>query len=164
MATVKGLKKLEDSKYDMTSMIDIVFLLLVFFILMPFKSVESKIENHLPKDSGGSQTKVEDIENVQIVIKRDGSAVDTKYGTGVSFSINGVPAKHLADIKVKLSQIQKSLSASNLENIPLVVNADEDVPFYFVLKALDISKLHGFTTIKFPKPPELNHAKKPRGI
>ena len=61
----------DDQVGDMTSMIDVVFLLLIFFILMPFKSPESRIESHLPKDSGLSQAKSEEepVDKIEIKIK-----------------------------------------------------------------------------------------------
>lgn len=165
MAKSRVLQKLEDSKPSMTSMIDIVFLLLVFFILMPFKSIESKIENHLPKIGDGlSDSTIQDLDKIQIEIKRDGSQISTKNGTGVSLSINGRVIENLAGVKIRLNEIKNSLPASKLGEIPLLVNADENVPFYFILKTVDFSKLSGFTKINFPSPPELNSGKKPRGI
>ncbi len=53
-------RKIEDQKVEeppMTSMIDIIFQLLIFFILtMKIKSVEGKLINQLPKDKGLSSS------------------------------------------------------------------------------------------------------------
>jgi biopolymer transport protein ExbD len=40
----------EDVKLDMTSMIDVVFLLIIFFILMPPKEMEGQLQSYLPQD------------------------------------------------------------------------------------------------------------------
>lgn len=39
----------EDSKFDITAMIDVVFLLIIFFILMPAKEMDYRLEAHLPE-------------------------------------------------------------------------------------------------------------------
>jgi biopolymer transport protein ExbD len=41
----------EEIKADITPMIDVVFLLIIFFILMPPKKIESKLESYVPKDN-----------------------------------------------------------------------------------------------------------------
>ena len=40
----------EETKQDMTSMIDVVFLLIIFFILMPPKHMEKQLQAYLPQD------------------------------------------------------------------------------------------------------------------
>jgi biopolymer transport protein ExbD len=40
----------EETKLDMTSMIDVVFLLIIFFILMPPKEMEGQLQSYLPQD------------------------------------------------------------------------------------------------------------------
>ena len=42
----------EETKQDMTSMIDVVFLLIIFFILMPPKQMEKQLQAYLPQDGG----------------------------------------------------------------------------------------------------------------
>ncbi len=150
----------EDQVGDMTSMIDIVFLLLIFFILMPFKSPESRIESHLPKDSGLSQAKSEEepVEKIDIKISRD-DKVDLATFEGVKVKINGKPIPTFSGLRNRLSEMRAGLKISPAK-VPVELNADEDVPFYFVLKALDYAKLNEFSFIKYPAPPVLNWGKK----
>jgi hypothetical protein len=49
----------EEYKMDMTPMIDVVFLLIVFFICIEFKVLESKLDAFLPADKGARPTLVE---------------------------------------------------------------------------------------------------------
>ncbi|HIE72446.1 MAG TPA: hypothetical protein EYP98_21025, partial [Planctomycetes bacterium] len=49
----------EEYKMDMTPMIDVVFLLIVFFICIEFKVLESKLDAFLPADKGARPTRVE---------------------------------------------------------------------------------------------------------
>jgi biopolymer transport protein ExbD len=41
----------EESKLDITAMIDVVFLLIIFFILMPAREMDYRLEAHLPEKS-----------------------------------------------------------------------------------------------------------------
>lgn len=135
---------------DMTSMIDIVFLLLIFFILMPFKSVESRIESHLPKNEGIAISKAEKIDKIDIKIKVDKNAtLDLRSFSGVTIAINGQKLTSFLGLKNKLAEMKANI-ITDQSKIPVELNADEDVPFYFILKALDFAKLNEFTLIKYP--------------
>jgi biopolymer transport protein ExbD len=45
----------EETNLDMTSMIDVVFLLIIFFILMPPKEMEGQLQSYLPQDGAPSE-------------------------------------------------------------------------------------------------------------
>lgn len=148
---------------DMTSMIDVVFLLLIFFILMPFKTSESRIESHLPKDSGQSAAKSEEppVEKIDVRIAVSKTEkINVQEFKGVSVTING-KATSFSGLKNRFSELRAGVKG-DISKTPVELNADEDVPFYFVLKALDYAKLNKFTFIKYPAPPVLNWGKKPR--
>ena len=52
---MRGKKKEHDSsevKLQITPMIDVTFLLLIFFMLLPFRSLERKVAAFLPKNEG----------------------------------------------------------------------------------------------------------------
>lgn len=58
----------EDAELNMTPMIDVVFLLIIFFLCIDFKILEAKLPAHLPKDRGSQSTKTEPIEQLSIQI------------------------------------------------------------------------------------------------
>ena len=63
----KKKKKFEEIKPDMTPMIDVTFLLLIFFIVtLKFKVLEGRLDAALPKDRGSSTAKEEEIEKIDI--------------------------------------------------------------------------------------------------
>lgn len=149
---------------DMTSMIDVVFLLLIFFILMPFKTSESKLESHLPKETGPSprQTEIIKAEKIDIRIKvNNETKIDPRNFEGVTVSINGKKLTNFIGLKSRLADLSASLKPDSTI-VPVELNADEDVPFYFVLKALDYAKLSNFSVVKFPSKPTLKHGERPR--
>lgn len=163
---MKKRKKLElvDKIGDMTSMIDVVFLLLIFFILMPFKTSESRIESHLPKDSGQAKAKSEEppAEKIEVTIKViKGAKVDVRTLEGIEVKFNGKRLESFVGLRSRFANMRSGLKTDPAK-VPVELNADEDVPFYFVMKALDYAKLSNFSFIKFPAPPVLNWGKKPR--
>ena len=60
----------EEAKADMTPMIDVVFLMIIFFICIEFKVLESKLDAFLPTDKGSQSTVVEPEEQLSIKIHR----------------------------------------------------------------------------------------------
>ena len=61
----------EEVKPDMTPMIDVVFLMIIFFICIDFKVLESKLPAYLPKDKGSNPNKVEPQEQLSIKVYVD---------------------------------------------------------------------------------------------
>jgi len=60
----------EESKLEMTPMIDVTFLLLIFFMCtIKFKTLEGKLSAYLPKDVGSNTTEAEPKEKVEIQLK-----------------------------------------------------------------------------------------------
>ena len=68
----------EEAEMDMTPMIDVVFLLIIFFLCIDFKILEAKLPAYLPKDKGSQDTIVEPQEQLRIKIVCDerGKEVD----------------------------------------------------------------------------------------
>ncbi len=72
----------EEAKMDMTPMIDVVFLMIIFFICIEFKVLESKLDAFLPTDKGSQNTVVEPEEQLSIKIRVEtkGTPDYSKYG------------------------------------------------------------------------------------
>jgi biopolymer transport protein ExbD len=65
----KKRRKVEEVKPDMTPMIDVTFLLLVFFIVtLKFKILEGRLDAALPKDRGTNTSPAEEIEKIDILM------------------------------------------------------------------------------------------------
>ena len=71
---------------NMTPMIDVVFLMIIFFICIEFKVLESKLNAFLPTDKGSQSTVVEPQEqlSIKIHVERKGTADYGKNGPGVN--------------------------------------------------------------------------------
>ena len=73
MSQLKNMAE-EECEMEMTSMIDVTFLLLIFFMCtLKFKTLEGKLAAYLPKDVGVNTSEAEPIEKVEILIRADQS-------------------------------------------------------------------------------------------
>ena len=116
----------EEVKPDMTPMIDVVFLMIIFFICIDFKVLESKLDAFLPTDKGSQNTVVEPEEQLAIKIHvesagtkkwpdgaRDGAInpnTDRPYrfqleGHRVKWEVGPKPLYSLADVRNELKRI-----------------------------------------------------------
>lgn len=113
----------EEAEGCFTSMIDIVFLLLIFFILQPFKAPDYQMAAYLPKDMGGSSSSAEVKPTIQLGI--------VGSNNNVTFTVNdeSVNADFVAARLVRES-------GGDLE-VPVALKPGPQVNFKWVLKALD---------------------------
>jgi biopolymer transport protein ExbD len=118
---------------SLTPMIDVVFLLLIFFMVTTTFSQQTAIKIQLPQADG--QSKVEQQQQIlMLTIDKDGR-----------YYIND---KALAD--TKLSTLSTALSKlSSKKHIPLVINADRKAPVQSAISVLDVAAKIGFTNITF---------------
>lgn len=139
----------EEPNDSFTSMIDIVFLLLIFFILQPFKQPEVKLRSELPKDEGPSFVPpAQPRPHIVVRINRDpGNAAEAIYtvdGTVIGNSANKA-GDQLADVILRRS-------GGDLES-PIAIMPELHVHFGHVLKVLDQCTKAGMGKVKFDGPP-----------
>ena len=116
------------SGIDLTPMIDIVFNLLIFFMVGSTIVETPQIEISLPKSS--SAVGAEKNENIVITISKDGQ----KY-------INGYLVE---DLDVNLADLAKT--EGELEK-PVEIRSDEDVKTQVLISVIDSVKNAGFTRL-----------------
>ena len=121
-----------------TSMIDIVFLLLIYFVCQPFKAPELRMLAFLPKDSG----------------RGSGAAVDPK--PTITLRINGSDRGDVSfmigDREFKNGNMigQALLQESGGDtSVPVALEPGPNVHFNHVLKALDQCNYANMTDVKF---------------
>ncbi len=120
---------------SLTPMIDVVFLLLIFFMVTTTFSQQTSIKIQLPQADG--QAKVERQQHMLML------TIDK----GGRYYINDND-KALPD--GKLSTLSKALSKfSSNKHIPLVINADASAPIQSAISVLDVAAKIGFTNITF---------------
>lgn len=92
--------EIEEVDVELTPMIDVVFLLLIFFIVtMKFKVLEGKLETELPKDVGVNSGEVEDLlEKLEIKIVADPTAEN-----GMAIAINDLKIPNLETFRRRIA-------------------------------------------------------------
>lgn len=127
----------------MTPMIDVVFLLLVFFVwTASFQIVEQLLPSEMSSQMGGSETPQqepppeEDFERVVIRIGWDGQQP--------TWRINDTAVATLNDIRDHLQRL-----VAIKADAPLVLHPDPVVPLGHVIAAYDEAKQVGFSQISF---------------
>tara|TARA_X000000950_G_scaffold241778_1_gene295669 strand:- start:144 stop:536 length:393 start_codon:yes stop_codon:yes gene_type:complete len=112
----------EASIIDLTPLIDVVFLLLIFFMVSTvFKKEELALILNLPS-AETKETKAGKQKSLQIEINKD------------QFALNG---KLIGD-----SQLENTLKNTTNKKIPVVLRIDEKVEYKRVVKVIDLLKKH----------------------
>lgn len=155
----------EESKLDMTSMIDVTFLLLIFFMCtLKFKTLEGKLAAYLPKDVGVNTTQAEPIPKVEIMLRvvQPGTKYDPRGprygewkgvpGTRYSYGDDRVIQYSIGPRKTNdLGEVQKRLKALHEEDPkrPATIDARPGTIYADVVKVLDAAMDAGFTEVTF---------------
>ena len=161
-------KILEEVVMDFTSMIDVTFQLLIFFMLtLKFKILEGKLESLLPLDKGlSAKPETIEFEDVEIVLKvldedklkdsakrrvryfRNGS--NTPFGTSTS-TWDIAKRQFVCDPPDTLLRIKEHLQSVRLasKESKAKINAWPEVPNDRVVNILNMMVETGFTDISY---------------
>ncbi len=148
MRVFKRSRDEESSDFELpVSMIDVVFLLLIFFMCASkFKTLEQRLDAQLPKDQGpteGTPPPPPEHPDLRIKISINGS--------GRPAIVAGqYPCLDLNDLARKLKVL-----AGTTPDQPIVIDSRQNVPFYVVLGAMDACSRARLTDIKFQAPPAI---------
>lgn len=124
---------LEDMVMDITPMIDVVFQLLIFFMVATkFKTLEGKLLAYLPKDKGLKNVKVEEQKlPIRVTLTWNVATRQAKVYVGQSFT--GIADQGgLEAAKKKVRQI-KATGTEKAE-----IDADNKIPFRYVVETLNM--------------------------
>lgn len=138
-----------DMNATMTPMIDVVFLLLVFFVwTASFQIIEKILPSRMSAQMGSDSVEQaeplpeQDFDNIVVRIGYDGSAPTWK--------INDELISSLDDVRTHLAAV-----ASVKNNAPLILRPDAIVPLGYVIEAYDVAKLVGFQKVSFAVNPKM---------
>lgn len=122
-------KKREFLQSDLTSLIDVVFLLLVFFMATSvFKKDELALNLTLPKTGDGASKEASKLKLLQFTVTKDKIALNKDVVT-------------LEEAKEKIKQIKN-------KEIPIELRIDQKVEYQRVIDVLNTLKSQGFYNIE----------------
>jgi len=127
---IRGINKVNPN-FNMSSMTDIVFLLLIFFMITSTLVTTSALDILLPKASG----KIENKKSTSVSITKD-----------LSFFIDNK--------KVSENQIEQNLLATleGKESPTIILRAEEGVPIEKAVKIMDIANRNRFKVVLAVRP------------
>lgn len=151
----------EEYKMEMTPMIDVVFLLLIFFLCtIKFKTLEGKLAAYLPKDVGVNQGQADPVEKVEVKVRvlRQGEKRDPNdqrkpwsgegrfeyVGREVAYSIGPRRVEDLEALESHLERLHRADPERKATIAPLSGTVYGDV-----VPVLDMAIQAGFTDITF---------------
>lgn len=133
-------QKKEDDTVNLTPLIDVVFLLLIFFMVSTTFTKETHLSLELPESDGEPMQQQK--QQIEILINADGS-----------YAINGKSVVNTTLTTLK-GAIEKTAEGDT--SLPMVITADAKTPHQAVVRAMDAAGQLGFVhlsiTTKNPVP------------
>ena len=119
----------QDVEVNLTPLIDVVFLLLIFFMVSTTFTKETHLSIDLPEASSQS-SRAADLQ-IEISITREGN-----------FAINGVALinREQSTLRAAIEKVSEGDTA-----IPMVITADSATPHQSVVTAMDVAGQLGFS-------------------
>ncbi|MBL8853161.1 MAG: biopolymer transporter ExbD [Planctomycetaceae bacterium] len=137
-----------DMNSAMTPMIDVVFLLLIFFVwTISFQAIERLLPSNVSREAGKLESNLEDLDPEvdfdRIVVRLTGEASNPQY------RVNDQVFGSAAEVRAFL----QTIVAIN-PDAPVVIHPDDQIEIGPVVGLLDISRQCGFSKVSFAaKPP-----------
>jgi len=137
---------------NVVPLIDVLFCIAIFFFCsIHFKSLEGRIESWLPKDKGLAPTHQINpaTEDIRVFLEwKDGRTVRSVGATKINDTDKRAGNKRLAQL-VKDAYQNAMVSKGGREEIPVSIDAGQDVPWHEVITVMDLCKGVGIKKIEF---------------
>jgi biopolymer transport protein ExbD len=127
-------KPRENVEINLASLIDVVFILLLFFVVTTTFTRETQLKVDLPEAITGTPPEQTELKQLEILIAADGS-----------YSLN---AKQLlkSDLPSLMAALQKESDGDN--SLPLIISADAKTQHQAVITAMDAAGKLGFSHLR----------------
>lgn len=127
-------KPRENVEINLASLIDVVFILLLFFVVTTTFTRETQLKVDLPEAASGTPPEQTELKQLEVLIAADGS-----------YSLN---AKALlkSDLDSLMAALQKESAGDN--SLPLIISADAQTPHQAVITAMDAAGKLGFSHLR----------------
>ena len=127
-------KPRENVEINLASLIDVVFILLLFFVVTTTFPRETQLKVDLPEAASGTPPEQTELKQLEILIAADGS-----------FSLNA-RALLKNDLDTLMAALQKESDGDN--SLPLTISADAKTPHQAVITAMDAAGKLGFAHLR----------------
>ncbi|MDN5513897.1 biopolymer transporter ExbD [Ectopseudomonas composti] len=127
-------KPRENVEINLASLIDVVFILLLFFVVTTTFTRETQLKVDLPEAASGTPPEQTELKQVEVLIGADGA-----------YSVNG-KALLESNLSNLMAALQKESDGDN--SLPLIISADGKTPHQSVITAMDAAGKLGFSHLR----------------
>ncbi|MDI5992229.1 biopolymer transporter ExbD [Pseudomonas sp. MDMC216] len=127
-------KPRENVEINLASLIDVVFILLLFFVVTTTFTRETQLKVDLPEAASGTPPEQTELKQVEVLIGADGA-----------YSVNG-KALLESNLTNLMASLQKESDGDN--SLPLIISADGKTPHQAVITAMDAAGKLGFSHLR----------------
>ncbi len=127
-------KPRENVEINLASLIDVVFILLLFFVVTTTFTRETQLKVDLPEAASGTPPEQTELKQVEVLIGADGA-----------YSVNG-KALLESNLSNLMAALQKESEGDN--SLPLIISADGKTPHQAVITAMDAAGKLGFSHLR----------------
>lgn len=122
----------EDPNVDLTSLIDVIFLLLIFFMVSTTFERQALLKVDLPEASE-VEDRAEIPDSLELVIDNEGHMF--------------LNDQRLIDSDARTIRAAIEQAAGERRDIPLILRADRQTPHHFVVTTMDVAAQLGFSNL-----------------
>ncbi len=123
----------EEISINLTPLIDVVFLLLIFFMITTTFTRESHLSISLPEASTEAREAATEVESIDVVVGAEGQ-----------YSVNGQPLVTSDGLTLKRAVIKL---AGEERDLPFVITADANARHQAVVTVMDVAGQLGFSRL-----------------
>ena len=127
-------KPRENVEIGLAPLIDVVFILLLFFVVTTTFTRETQLKVDLPEAASGTPPQPSELKTLEVLIGVDGG-----------YSLNGQTLLK-SDLPSLMSALQKESEGDN--SLPVVISADAKTPHQAVITAMDAAGKLGFAHLR----------------
>ena len=124
-------EKDQEPEINLTSLIDVVFLLLIFFMVSTTFERQAALKIDLPEASVSADTQTPEVEKLELIIDRDGQMY--------------LNDRMLTDSRPATIEAAFREAVGDRRDQPVLLRADSLTPHHFVVTAMDVTGRLGFT-------------------
>lgn len=127
-------RRRESVDIGLAPLIDVVFILLLFFVVTTTFTRETQLRVDLPEAASGTPPEASEVKQLEVVIDVDGN-----------YTLNGKPlVKH--DLDTLMAALDKESAGDRA--LPMVISADGKTPHQAVITAMDAAGKLGFARLR----------------
>ncbi|MCY1276659.1 protein TolR [compost metagenome] len=124
----------EEVFLNLTSLIDVIFVLLLFFVVTTTFSRPTQLKVDLPEAASGTPPEATELKQLEVAISADGT-----------YALNGRTLAK-SDLPTLMSALQKEAEGDN--SLPLTISADGKSTHQAVVTAMDAAGKLGFSHLR----------------